>query len=93
VSSQGYAIIGKLNADGYTVLAEGQTNGIVNPGNETNHLMAICKGSDLAFYVNGKQALTTTDSEIVKGDVGLIAGTYDEPNVDVMFDNLLVTTP
>jgi hypothetical protein len=93
VSSQGYAIIGKLNADGYTTLAEEQTNGMVNPGSETNHLTAICKGSDLTFLVNGKQALTAKDSEITLGDVGLIAGTYDEPNVDVMFDNLLVTVP
>jgi hypothetical protein len=42
--------------------------------------------------VNGQQVLSATDSSLTSGDIGLIAGTYDEGNVDVLFDNLVVTS-
>jgi hypothetical protein len=89
ISSQGHVVIGGLINDEYTTLAEDDVT-FVLPGNATNHLAADCVGSTLTFYVNDQQALTTSDSSIIAGDVGLIAGTYDEVNVDIMFDNLVV---
>jgi len=33
------------------------------------------------------------DTELVSGDVGLIAGTYNEPGTDIRFDNFIVRQP
>jgi hypothetical protein len=90
ISSQGHVVIGGLINDEYQTLAEDDVD-FVLPGDATNHLEADCVGSTLTFFVNGQQALETSDSSIIAGDVGLVAGTYDEVNVDVMFDNLVVT--
>jgi hypothetical protein len=33
------------------------------------------------------------DTSFTSGDVGLIAGTYEEAGTDVLFDNFVVTKP
>jgi hypothetical protein len=95
VSSDGYAGIGqRLNGeqrmfnDAAMLPAEA-----VQPGMQVNRLRAECVGPVLSLYINGtlsRQALSDTWSE---GDVGLIAGTYDTPGVNVAFDNFAVRQP
>jgi len=36
---------------------------------------------------------SVADSTLSSGDVGLLASTYDEAGVDILFDNFTVTTP
>jgi hypothetical protein len=36
---------------------------------------------------------SVTDSTLTSGDVGLLASTYDEAGVDILFDNFIVTVP
>ena len=65
----------------------------INTGNASNHLRAECTGDRLALYVNGQLVVETTDSEIFSGDAGLMAGTFEHPSLDVLFDNFVVSTP
>lgn len=95
IGSDGYASISKIENNDQTVLAEQASEAIpaIKTGNATNHIRADCVGSTLTLYVNGEQVLTTTDSTHTGGDVGLIAGTFDEVGTDVLFDNFIVTKP
>ena len=65
----------------------------INKGVAVNHLRADCIGNTLTFYVNGFQIAQAQDSTLPSGDIGLIAGTFAEPGVDVLFDNFVVLQP
>lgn len=65
----------------------------INTGEATNHLRAECVGDTLSLYVNGQLAVQATDSDIFSGDAGLLAGTFEHPSLDVLFDNFVVKAP
>ncbi len=95
ISSDGYYGIG-IVANGHQQLLEPpqmyQSEAII-PGNSVNHILAVCQGSRLALNVNGEFIAETYDSTLSNGDIGLIVGSFDEPGVDVLFDNLTVKLP
>jgi hypothetical protein len=95
ISSDGYMGIGKV-VNGVTSLL-GQEMMIYNPailmGVAPNHLQAQCLGDTLTFFVNGLPAGIAVDPEFKSGDIGLVAGAFDEVGVDILFDNLIVTKP
>ncbi|MCF6278256.1 MAG: hypothetical protein L3J16_05835 [Anaerolineales bacterium] len=95
ISSDGYAGIG-LASGGETKVLSGENLepvGEIKQGKATNTIRADCVGSQLTLYVNGKQVLSASDSTLKSGDVGVIAGTFAEPNTSIMFDNLAVSNP
>jgi hypothetical protein len=65
----------------------------IKTGLAVNHLRADCAGSTLAFYVNGAQVVNIQDGTLISGDVGLLAGTFGQPGVDIIFDDFVVVTP
>lgn len=96
VTSDGYAGIVLVIANDQTVLSQDallQPYAIINQGHASNHITAECIGSTLTLYVNGVQVDSVTDTTLASGDVGLIAGSYDESGVDILFDNFVVTRP
>lgn len=95
VSSDGYAGIG-MSLGGVRMLLSGDTlypTGAVLLGNATNHIRADCIGFQLALYVNGILVAQTQSSQWGAGDVGLTAGSYDLPGVDLLFSNFTVIQP
>jgi hypothetical protein len=95
ISSDGYYGIG-IVSDGHQKLLEPPQmyhSEIIIPGNSVNHIRAVCQGSRLALAVNGEFIAETHDSTFSYGDIGLIVGSFDEPGVDVLFDNLSVKNP
>lgn len=56
-------------------------------------IQARCVGEHLSLWVNGQVLAEVDDASLTSGDVGLVAGTYDTPGVDIRFDNLLITQP
>ena len=70
-----------------------EETGEIIQGNALNHVRADCVGTQLTLYVNGTQVATANDSTLYSGDVGLLAGTFDIPDVNIMFDNFVVSTP
>ncbi len=81
---------GRMELIGQTEL---QTTPKINKGTAVNHLRADCVGSTLTFYVNGEQIAQVQDTRLTSGDVGLLGGSFDEPGVDVIFDNFVVLQP
>lgn len=95
ISSDGYYGIGKFK-DGQQVLVGMESmppTDAVRQGNATNHILAECNGSTLRLVVNGQQLAETTDSDFTSGDAGLLAGSFENPGTDILFDNFIVREP
>jgi len=95
ISSDGFYGVG-IFAGGQGVLlgqSEMKASERIKTGLAVNHLRADCAGTTLAFYVNGFQVASVQDAALQAGDVGLLAGTFDQPGVDVIFDNFVVFKP
>jgi hypothetical protein len=58
-----------------------------------NHLRADCIGDTLTFYINYNQVASVQDTDFPNGDVGLLAGAFSQPGVDVLFDHFMVMQP
>jgi hypothetical protein len=98
ISSDGYYALGKVVDDVRTILSPEvgsfqPSEAIRLEPEATNTLAATCDGNRLALAVNGVQVGEFTDDELRRGDIGLIAGTFDEGGVRIHFDNVLVRPP
>ena len=94
ISNDGYYVVGKF-IGGLTLLlgrSEMQASDAIQTGN-MNHLRADCIGDRLTFYINFTEVASATDPDFPRGDVGLVAGSFTEPGVDVLFDNFVVLQP
>jgi hypothetical protein len=95
ISSDGYYGLG-IFTNGQAALlgqSEMQSSPKINTGMAINHLRADCNGDDLAFYVNGSKLADVHDPTLQHGDVGLLAGSFNQPGVDIVFDNFVVIKP
>ena len=95
ISSDGFAAIIHLLNGNYNVIG---TDGMqpypaIFQGDQLNHIRFDCIGSTLTLYANGHQLISVTDTSLRAGDVGLIAGTFDQGGVDIYFDNFVVYVP
>jgi hypothetical protein len=94
ITADGYAAIRKrLQGGELTYIAEWTESPVINQGDATNLLRAECVGDRLALFANGVLLLEVFDADLPAGDVGLLAGTFSEPQVEVLFDNFVVTAP
>lgn len=95
VSSDGFYTIGKYIGGNIIQLgqSEMQYNDAIHTGLAVNHLRADCNGNTLIFFVNGTPVAKAEDADLTEGDVGLLAGTFNQPGVDVIFDNFVVLQP
>jgi hypothetical protein len=95
ISSDGYYGLGEVKDDQLSLIGmdEMLQSDAILAGSGLNHLRADCVGDALTFFVNGRQVAQVNDSDFPSGDVGILAGTFDEPGVDVIFDNFVVVKP
>ncbi len=95
ISSDGYYGITKVTSDSSELLGRDslEFSAAINQGAAMNHIRFDCVGNVLTLYVNGQQVDQQMDSGYSNGNVGLIAGTYDTPGTDILFDNLIVYQP
>ena len=95
ISSDGYYGMG-IFRNGKTALlglSEMGQSDKIRKGTAVNHLRADCNHDELAFYVNGSQLADIHDPTLQHGDVGLLAGSFSKPGVDIVFDNFVVLEP
>ncbi|MFZ3150748.1 MAG: hypothetical protein WA116_03600 [Anaerolineaceae bacterium] len=89
IGSDGFIEIFKyLKGERFTLFSEEGNNAILK---SSNHLTAKCIGTTLTLLVNGTQIAQVQDADLVRGDVGLIAGSFEEGNLEFLFDNFVVT--
>jgi hypothetical protein len=62
----------------------------IKPAGEINTLRVETSGDTIRLYANDKLLDEVSDSTIPNGKAALVVNTFDEPNVTVSFDNLVV---
>jgi len=92
ISSDGYAGILKMEDARRTWLEqEGMlSTDAIFQGAAINEVTALCVADHLALHVNGHLVTDVRDGTFVSGDVGLIAGTFEEGGVEIHFDDFFV---
>lgn len=95
ISSDGYYGIFKVKGGEYQLLGMEvmPKSTAIKSGSEKNLIRLDCIGSNLRLFVNGVQLDERQDADFTKGDVGLLAGSYQVPGVKVLFDNFIVRKP
>ncbi len=66
---------------------------VIRQGGVVNHITAECTGEILKLTVNDTLLAEILDNSFGEGQVGLIAGAYENAGVKVLFDNFIVTQP
>lgn len=58
------------------------------------HKVAVsCIGTELSLYVDDQLLISVSDGDLSTGDVGLLAGTYEDVPIRLAFDNFVVYIP
>ena len=94
-SSDGYAGIVKVEQGDYQVISAEtlEFEDAILQGQASNHLRAECSGNRLTFSINDQLVAEAIDDAFTEGDIGLVAGAFSEPGVDILFDNFVVLQP
>lgn len=94
ISNDGFYAIGKFIGGKTTLLgqSEMQSSDVIQ-ADSVNHLRADCIGDSLTFYINYKLIAGAKDSDLASGGIGLLAGSFTQPGVDVLFDHFVTMQP
>ncbi len=95
ITNDGYYGIGKTQNGQASLLgmSELARHPAIHADGQVNRLSAHCIAELLIFYVNGELVGTATDAEFPRGDVGLLAGSFEQGGAEVLFDNFVVYKP
>jgi hypothetical protein len=95
VSSDGYYDISKVQNNSRVPLTAEQLlpSDKIPQDEEPLKIRADCIGDTLTLYVDDQQIAFTQDDDFSSGNIGLIAGAYQEAGTDIAFDNLVVRRP
>ncbi len=95
ISADGYYAIGKTKAGEQSLLGQEamRYSDAIKKGVAINHLRADCHGNTLRFYINESLIAFVEDFDFTSGDVGLLAGTFEEGDLDLLFDDFVVMQP
>jgi len=95
IAGNGYAGITK-RAGGTVSVISGpnlMVSNAVQRGQATNHIQAICQGTQLTLYVNGEMVAQATDGDFTAGDTGLLAAAGKHPGIEIHFSNYVIKAP
>ncbi len=96
IGADGYYAIGEIKADKDTILTGAgkfQQSDAIPVGGESYDIRFTCEGDRYTLYVNGEKIDSASSSAFTRGDAGLLAGTFDQGGLEVLFDDFSVSTP
>ncbi|MFL7791495.1 MAG: hypothetical protein AB8I69_05095, partial [Anaerolineae bacterium] len=93
ISGDGQYAIQRIVDGSFEPLVDWTESDVINQGNTTNHIHAICDGTGLALIVNGELLAETEDDTFAKGGIALTVTTFESEPTEVHFDDLLVLDP
>lgn len=95
IGSDGYAGIGKFLGGKKELLSHETLLPVdsIGTGEEANLIQAACVDDELTLWINGELVFQVTASDLTHGDVGLLAGAYDQGGVEIRFDNFSTLMP
>ena len=93
IRGDGLYMIERHDPDGWTRFMKDwePTNAIHQGAGQNNHLKVIAEGDTFSFYVNDIVVAQISDGRYAQGNIALDAGTFGQTNLQVAFDNVLVT--
>lgn len=95
ISADGFYGIGKVK-NGQTILLTGKemlpSNAILT-GNQINQLSTECSKNTLTLEINNTLVQSVKDDDFSRGDIGILAGAFEQPGPDIYFDNFIVSKP
>jgi tetratricopeptide (TPR) repeat protein len=99
ITSDGYYGIAKIATDGsQTSLSLIKPDAmlfssVINQGDSTNKITAVCSGTRLALYVNDQLLIEANDADYTTGQVGILAGAFSKAaGTSIFFDDFKVFT-
>ncbi|NLE45015.1 MAG: DUF1080 domain-containing protein [Chloroflexi bacterium] len=94
ISGDGYYQVSKYDGSSWIPLSgDWAASDAIRTGIAVNQLEVTCQGSRMALIVNGQLLVEVEDKSYARGGIGLYAGSFFEPGVEVHFDNLQVSPP
>ena len=95
ITSDGYYGISQMKDGDLSVLSNNgklRSSEVIQQGAQPNAIQFQCAGNQFTLIVNN-QALATIEADApTTGDVGLLAGTFEQPGARVRFDDFAATT-
>ena len=93
IDFEGFSVTTIDTNDEWTELIEYTFSDAVIP-NGVNELQVEAIGPQLTFFINGEQVASIEDDTFTTGTVGVVADVFNiNDELEVVFDNLLVTAP
>ncbi len=95
IGSDGYYGLGVFTGGKAALLGQAsmQSSPAIHTGAAVNHLRMDCAGAQLTGYVNDVQVASVRDEGLTEGEVGVLAGAFEQPGADIVFDNFVVRQP
>lgn len=93
ISGDGLWGVSRRSDDQWVSIVELAPSQAINTGAAMNAIRIVGRGSKFVFYANGAELGRVTDSNLPVGRIGLFASTFDDPNTQVSFDNLIIVNP
>ena len=92
ISSDGYYGIYERKGEHLALIDQAHMDfsDVINSGSEVNDLQAYCYDDQLAFFVNDTLLIQVQDDTLTYGDVGIMAGNFEQGGVDILFDYFIV---
>ncbi len=88
VSSDGYYVVKKLADDEWITLIDWTETDAANTGSRSaNRLTVLAEGEEFTFFINDELVAEIADDSFSEGAIALVAGSLDEYEVDIAFDN------
>ncbi len=93
ISEDGYYAIWKQENGEFVSLVDWSASDVIPTDGSPVTIQAACVSDTLILAVNDTVLAETQDSTFSRGDIGLLAGTWDTGGVEIQFDNLSVYAP
>lgn len=93
ITSDGFYGIAQMKNGKLSVLTSGgklRPSDIIAQGAQANEIRFLCAGSQFTLSVNDQRVDTIEADAPARGDVGLLAGTFEKPGARVRFDDFVV---
>ncbi len=93
IRGDGLYMIERHDPDGWTrFMKDWEPTAAIHQGiGQNNHIKVVAEGATLAFYVNDLLVTQIQDGRYPQGNIALDAGTFGQTNLQIAFDNVLVT--
>jgi hypothetical protein len=90
ISDDGHYSVVKRVAGERIDIVEWTSSSAINQGQEGNSLAVVCEGDNISVYANRRQLTTINDDSFAEGYIGVVVGSFGEPDVHVAFDRIWV---